>query len=178
MIHKNPEGKPRAGGLVSWAWESRWGPGESAAATDNRKERAECGGGQTRVWTADATQDGEKHLFELGWLGKTTRPHREERLLIGPLERAGFPVRLEKGEGTPARGQAGDGGDGGDGGFGGDGGDGYGGDGGDDGDGGFCGDGGDDGDGGDGGEDGDGGDGDDEDNADGAAVTLEDAAVQ
>ena len=78
MIHKNPEGKPRAGGLVSWAWEGHYGPGESAAATDNWKEREERGGGQTRVPTADATQDGEKRLFESEWLGKTTQPQRRE----------------------------------------------------------------------------------------------------
>lgn len=68
--------------------------------------RAEGGGGQTHVLRADATQGGEKCLFELGWSGKTTQPHGEERLLTGPSKQAGFLVRLEKGEGTPAGGQA------------------------------------------------------------------------
>lgn len=68
--------------------------------------RAEGGGGQTHVPRADATQGGEKRLFELGWSGKTTQPHREERLLPGPSKQVGFPVWLEKGEGTPAGGQA------------------------------------------------------------------------
>lgn len=92
-------------GLVSRAGERRWGPGR-AQQQQIPGRRTEGGGGQTHVPTADATQGGEKRLLESGRSGKTTRPHREERLLTGPSKQAGLPVRLVKGEGTPARGQA------------------------------------------------------------------------